>query len=140
MPKLTLIRGLPGSGKSTYAATVPGLRFEADQFFEDLHGNYKYDINLISVAHDWCFSNTVKALRCGYDCVVANTFTKMWELDRYLDIPRMLPDVIVEVIEMRTQYKNIHGVPEDKLKQMAARWEEISQDLIDGGLNFKRVG
>ena len=52
----------------------------------------------------------------------------------------MLPDVIVEVIEMRTQYKNIHGVPEDKLKQMAARWEEISQDLIDGGLNFKRVG
>lgn len=139
MPKLTLIRGLPGSGKSTYASAVQGLHFEADQFFEDLHGNYEYDINLIAVAHDWCFSNTVRALRCGYDCIVSNTFTKMWELDRYLDIPRKLPDVKLSVIEMKTQYKNIHGVPDDKLKQMAARWEEIPEELI-GGLDFKRVG
>lgn len=135
MTKLVLVRGLPGSGKSTYARSTKMLHFEADQFFEDMKGNYSYDIKLIAVAHDWCFSNAVKALRCGYDVVVSNTFTKLWELDRYLGVPLLLPNVEIEIVEMKTQYQNVHGVPEDKLKQMAARWEDFSESDI----NFKRV-
>jgi len=128
MPTLYLVRGLPGSGKSTYARTLPGLHFEADQFFENQYGDYKFDSKLIAVAHDWCYSNTVKALRYGFDVIVSNTFTKMWELNRYLEITTLLPDVFIEVIEMRTQYQNVHGVPEDKLKVMAARWEDFYRE------------
>jgi len=78
-PQLTLIRGLPGAGKSTYAQThfSKSLHFEADQFFELNNGEYKFDPALISCAHDWCYSNTVKALRWGYDVVVTNTFTQI---------------------------------------------------------------
>ena len=139
MANLTIIRGLPGSGKSTYAQSVWGMHLEADQFFEDSEGNYEYDIKLIGVAHDWCYSNTVKALRYGIDVVVSNTFTKMWELERYLAIPTLLDGVSVSIIEMRTQYENVHGVPEDKLKLMASRWEKIPQERIDGGLSVKIV-
>ena len=139
MPHLTLVRGLPGSGKSTYARGMFAIHLEADMFFEDADGNYKYDINLIGVAHDWCYSSTIHRLRAGYDCVVSNTFTKMWELEKYLAIPVLIPEVTISVIEMRTQYGTIHGVPEDKLKVMAARWQEIPQEWIDDGLIVTRI-
>lgn len=139
MAHLTIVRGLPGSGKSTYAQRVHSLHFEADQFFEDSKGNYKYDIKLIGVAHDWCYSNTVKALRYNIDCVVSNTFTKMWELERYLAIPTLLDNVSLSVVEMKTQFENVHGVPEDKLALMASRWEEIPQEWIDDGLQVTRI-
>lgn len=137
-PQLTIVRGLPGSGKSTYAKTLDCVHYEADQFF-DMNGVYVYDMKLISAAHDWCYSKTVRALRNGHDVVVSNTFTKLWELDRYLAIPGLLPNVVIEVVEMKTQYTNVHGVPEDKLKQMATRWEDISNALEEQGVSFMLV-
>jgi adenylate kinase family enzyme len=131
MAKLTLIRGLPGSGKSTYAKTLDCIHYEADQFFELDWGDYVFDPKLIKVAHEWCFAKTIRALRRGHDVAVSNTFTQLWEINRYLEIPRTLSDVEVEIVEMKTQYENIHGVPEDKLVQMAARWEDISQACVE---------
>ena len=141
MTRLVLIRGLPGSGKSTYAKKLDCIHYEADQFFETEAGEYVYDITLIAVAHDWCFSKTVRALRRGHDVVVSNTFTKLWELNRYLEIPAMLPDVEIEIVEMKTQYGTIHNVPADKLAIMAARWEEISDACIEvQGLDITVIG
>lgn len=140
MPNLTLIRGLPGSGKSTFAKTLRCLHYEADSFFLDSCGNYKYDIKLIGAAHDWCYGVTVKALRQGHSVAVSNTFTKLWELDRYMAIPSILDGVEVRIVEMRTQYENIHGVPEDKLKTMASRWQSIPQDWLDAGISFTAIG
>ncbi len=54
--ELVLIRGLPGSGKSTMAkdlATQGYLHFEADMYFE-LDGHYRYDASCIREAHSWC--------------------------------------------------------------------------------------
>lgn len=139
MSHLTLVRGLPGSGKSTYAKGMKALHLEADQFFEDGLGYYKFDPKLLSVAHDWCYSNTVKALKCGFRVVVSNTFTKMWELERYLSIPSLIDGVSVSVVEMKTQFETIHGVPEEKLKQMAERWQEIPMSWIENNLRVLRV-
>lgn len=134
MTKLILVRGLPGSGKSTYAKyyieqNEDAVHFEADQFFAKWPTDYAYDIRLIGAAHDWCYSNTVRKLWHGQDVVVSNTFTKMWEMERYLKIPAIVDNVDVEIVEMRTQYQNVHNVPSEKLKQMAARWEKLSDDM-----------
>ena len=141
MPKLILIRGLPGSGKSTYARSIDAIHYEADQFFlTGTNDEYKFDAKLIKVAHEWCFANTVRALRNGHDVVVSNTFTQLWELNRYLEIPRTLTDVKVKIVEMKTQYGNIHNVPEDKLAQMAERWEEISDACVEvSGFNITKI-
>lgn len=129
MAKLTIVRGLPGAGKSTYAKTLDCIHYEADQFFELADGTYAFDSKLLGAAHDWCYSKTVRALRRGHDVVVSNTFTQLWELDRYLSIPNIVNSVEIEIVELKTQYQNIHGVPEDKLAKMAARWEELDTDL-----------
>ena len=135
MSKLIIVRGLPGSGKSTYAKNYlaeneDAAHFEADMFFAKWPLDYNYDIRLIGAAHDWCYSNTVRKLWHGHDVIVSNTFTKMWELERYLAIPTIVDNVTVEVVEMCTRYQTIHDVPEDKLKQMAARWQKLSAEEL----------
>lgn len=125
---LKIVRGLPGSGKSTYAKKLIEYdHFEADMFFDSSLG-YRFESNFIGLAHDWCFTNVIKSLRDGKNVVVTNTFTQLWEMDRYLAIPISIPDVKIEIVELKTQYGNIHSVPEDKLKKMSSRWEDIPED------------
>ena len=130
--QLILVRGIPGSGKSTKAKSMlvsnPNLvHLEADMFFE-ASGEYKFDPTLLSTAHDWCYSNTVFNLLSGKDVVVTNTFTKTWELESYLAAGHRL-ECDITIIEMKSEYGSIHGVPESKLQQMKARWEELPEEL-----------
>jgi predicted kinase len=136
---LYILRGLPGSGKSTYASKhLPtAMHFEADRFFINEQLEYKFDAKLINVAHQWCFSNTIRALRNNRDAVVSNTFTRMWELEKYLSLKENYDiDVDIKIIEIKTQFENVHGVSADKLEKMRNRWEEIPEEL---GLDITRV-
>lgn len=77
--QLILIRGLPGSGKSTRArglAMAGFLHFEADNFFER-DGLYQYDASRIKDAHAWCQKMTREALADGKR-VVAATPSRVW--------------------------------------------------------------
>ena len=50
--ELVLIRGLPGSGKTTLAKEFTGYdHHEADHFFEDENRNYRYDRSQVQAAH-----------------------------------------------------------------------------------------
>lgn len=141
MTTLTIIRGLPGSGKSTLAERLVEENYddklgygpdwwEADLFFEQTYGGgYRFDPKRLSDAHQWCYSNTLKSLRDGVDTIVSNTFTRVWEMQRYLDLVKIVPDLKIKIIEVKTQYESIHGVPSEKTRQMALRWESIPQDV-----------
>ncbi len=51
---LYIVRGIPGSGKSTFAKTLGGQHYEADMFFIDENGVYNFDFTKIKDAHQWC--------------------------------------------------------------------------------------
>ena len=56
MKKLILLRGLPGSGKSTFAKSISNEstgHIESDMFFVK-DGEYKFDGSKIKDAHNWC--------------------------------------------------------------------------------------
>ncbi len=138
MPELVIIRGLPGSGKSTYAkAQFPHHKhFEADMFFVR-DGKYRFDFTKLNEAHDWCVGETARALYNGHDVVVTNTFIQTWEFDSYMSAVSDIEfdtgaEISIRVVEMKTQYQNIHGVPEDKLQKMRNRWhswDTVKEDL-----------
>ncbi len=130
MGKLILLRGLPGSGKSTKAkAEFPGyFHLEADMFFlRNVEGQgwiYVFDPTCLRAAHEWCQKQVRQQLVNGYDVVVSNTFTQRWEAQPYLDMAAEL-GVEVQVITCTGNYQNIHGVPEAALTRMRERWEEF---------------
>jgi predicted kinase len=128
MKELFLLRGLPGSGKSTLAKTLVKKDYchkEADMFFIDREGNYKFVPSKIKDAHAWCQSEVEFFMNLEHSpIVVSNTFTQEWEMDNYYKLAERFGYRVYSVIvENRHGGVNEHGVPEEKLEQMKNRFE-----------------
>jgi tRNA uridine 5-carbamoylmethylation protein Kti12 len=118
--EIVLIRGLPGSGKSTAAKQMKNFRhLEADMYFET-DSAYVYDASKVKTAHDWCVAQAKQSLGQGLNVVVSNTFVKIWEMQRYIELGYPF-----RIIEMNGKYPNIHGVTEQVINQMASGWQKI---------------
>jgi predicted kinase len=127
---LVLLRGLPGSGKSTVSRLFPTIFcYEADMFFEDEDGNYNFEPSLLKHAHEWCRKRVELAMNAPNDfpanlIVVSNTFTQAWEMKPYFELAEKYGYRVHSIIvENRHGGKNIHGVPDDKLEQMKNRFQ-----------------
>ena len=124
---LTLVRGLPGSGKSTLARKIcsetGASHYEADMYFVK-NGVYSFNPKLIGNAHSYCQNKTRDDLKKGLSVVVSNTFVKLWEMTKYVDMAHEFGAELV-IIEAKGNYQNIHGVPDSKIEDMRNRWEEI---------------
>lgn len=121
---LYIVRGIPGSGKSTFAKTLGGIHFETDEFFM-VDGKYEFDGSKIKLAHNWCMIETQKAMVDNKPkIVVSNTFTQEWEMDTYFKLAKENGyKVFSLIVENRHGGKNQHMVPEDKIEQMINRFE-----------------
>ena len=125
MSKLILIRGLPGSGKSTMAVSQypDAMHLEADMYMCDANGVYTFDPSKLTAAHEWCNSMTRNYLVRGMDVVVTNTFVKHWEMQGYVDLAAEL-NVELETVVATGKFQNIHGVPAAVIERMTANWED----------------
>ena len=130
---LILLRGLPGSGKTTLGEIImqtPSSKntnavLSADDFFIDENGNYNFDPTKLKEAHNDCLLRCVERMKNEFSkIVVANTFTQEWEMERYFEIAeRYRYRIHTVIVENRHENKNIHEVPEDKLQIMKDRFD-----------------
>jgi predicted kinase len=123
MKELILLRGLPGSGKSTFAEVIGGFRCEADMFFME-DGEYKFDINRIKEAHRWCKEQCQSFMvKEKPKVIVSNTFTQEWEMEDYYDLAKRYGYKVTSVIvENRHGGESIHSVPDATLGNMRNRF------------------
>jgi len=130
---LTLLRGVPGSGKSSFAKMITNNYSicEADQFFYDKEGNYNFDPTRLKAAHEWCKFHVETRMKDNQNnpqyypnIVVSNTFTQEWEMGDYFDLAKKYGyKVFTLIVENRHGGVNQHGVPEEKIQQMKDRFE-----------------
>lgn len=129
---LYLIRGLPGSGKTTLARlllrSLPPLseHFEADHYFTRDGLGYQFDVSKLGAAHAWCQSETENALAYKQDVIVSNTFTLLSEMRPYVEMAKK-HNTPYTVILCQGNFKNVHNVPEETLRKMKNRFQ---YDLI----------
>jgi len=121
--KLYLVRGLPGSGKTTHAhnriAAFNGsaVLVEADQFFMK-GGLYVFDPKRLKEAHAWCLSEAHRHLLLGSDVYVANTFIQTWEMAPYVKL-----GFPTTVLSCKGEFTSVHDVPQHAIDRMKERWD-----------------
>ena len=141
-----MIRGLPGSGKSTFAKKLAGdqygkvTHYETDQYFVDpVTNEYKFEANRIRAAHEWCFGKFSDHIRGQMgNVVVSNTFTEFWEMESYF-AEAMFHEWTVIVITMLDDFGNVHNVPQATLDKMRNRFLDSKRIrvLADAAFNYE---
>ena len=123
-PKLIILRGLPGSGKSTVSQMFSGTfyRYEADDWMYE-YGEYRFHPSKLAECHRLCQEHTRQALLEGESVIVSNTSTTEKEVATYAAIAEECGAQFISlIVETRHDGKNIHNVPEEKLQQMKQRF------------------
>jgi len=130
MATLVLLRGLPGSGKSTKAKTLykNHVHLETDMYFME-YGEYLFDAAKLSDAHKWCQEAANVIMEKGQNLVVSNTFSKLWEMDAFFNLAYK-HDYELLVHKCVGKYNSIHNVPSDVIARMAARWEDYPGEIV----------
>ena len=136
---LVIVRGIPGSGKSTFAKKlVTNLQsqghnvkhFEADDYWINEQGEYKFNPELLGVAHARCYNNVFTALSEDNSFViVANTFVRQKELNPYLN-EAALHGYKVTVYRMVNDFGSIHNVPELTITAMKHNFIDYQGETI----------
>lgn len=129
--KLIIVRGLPGSGKTTYAKSLGIAHVETDMFFMK-DGFYQFDPALLPENHRKCYEQVRAHLLAECDCVVSNTFTELWEMQEYLDLGEEL-GAEVEVVRMTGAFGSVHSIPEHAIELMRQRFEVYPGETLMAG-------
>lgn len=123
---LVIVRGLPGSGKSTFAKLIsahPDFICTADDFLM-VNGKYTWSPETAGGAHLKCQNKCKTLMKSKIPLIiVANTSTTERELRPYYDLAKEFGYTVFSVIvENRHEGENSHDVPEETLKKMFDRF------------------
>lgn len=137
---LIIMRGLPGSGKSTRARELQGegVIHATDSYLTDPNtGEYKFDPEKIKDYHQQNLEDAIKSMEAGISPVIIdNTNVQKWEFEKYLDAAEVNGyDVKFETLdptnysedfirELAERQKKTHNVPEQVIIDMLKRWED----------------
>lgn len=130
MAILRLMRGAPGSSKSTSAKRMfPGTLLLENDMFLISDDQYKWSKERVRAGIDLCMKMTKMALENGSDVVVANTFTKR----RFVESYRQLAEKYganFEVYRCRGNYKNVHGLDDNMVESFKKSMEDYPGEFL----------
>lgn len=124
MKTCILVRGVSGSGKSTFVKNIVHHQYfvETDMYFIDDNGNYNFDASKLKQAHDWCRFQVEETMKDADDIIVSNTFTTEWEMKPYFDLAKKYGyTVFTVIVENRHGNKDVRNVPIETRQKQAER-------------------
>jgi len=131
---LVILRGLPGSGKSTFAKMLDPTGYsicEADQFMVNKNtGKYEFNPIVLGGCHELCRRKVETFMKDNLlneqyypTIIVSNTGTTVKEIQPYFDLANKYDYKVTSiVVENRHGNKSVHGVPELTMEKMKQRF------------------
>lgn len=143
--KVYILRGLPGSGKSTFVKTIGEMHpffqiCSADKYFLSVEGEYQFDPGKLADAHAYCqrdFHQVVTDRRQhhGSAVVVDNTNLSAVDYSYYATLAEAFNhevEFITFLVDPSIAFqRNVHGVPESAYPRLQERLERGTHDLPD---------
>lgn len=143
-----VMRGVSGSGKSTYAKTAwpRAMVVSADMFFYDKHGVYAFDPAKLGEARGQCLREFTRAvaewldddprLSGANDLVVDNTNCAVWEVAPYYSLAlafgHNVEVVRIDVPSLRVAaVRNVHGVSYDIVRRQYENMERLPAHWVE---------
>jgi predicted kinase len=127
---LILLRGLPGSGKTTLAKVLSENNtypvFSVDDYFTDeVTSEYIFNFKNNHLAYKQCEDLSRDAMQQKISKIfVHNTFTMDWELEPYFKLAAEFKYVLfVVTVENYHHNKNTHEVSDEQLQKMAEKYK-----------------
>ncbi|XP_068561552.1 NEDD4-binding protein 2 [Cebidichthys violaceus] len=135
---LVLLRGAPGSGKSTMARALlehnpGGVRLSTDDYFIR-HGVYQYDPAALGQAHEWNHKQAKEAFaRAANPIIIDNTNMQGWEMKPYVaqalkhgyKVLFREPDTWWKNKPRELERRTTHSVPVEKIRRMLDNYERF---------------
>lgn len=132
--KVYIIRGIPGSGKTTHAKKIlnADIVIEAADFFMK-NGKYKFNAAYLPEAHAHALKRFSLAIADSKNkdksIAACNTFSRRWEIAPYIEACKKA-GVDFSIVRMDGAFNNVHGVPEYVIDNMRKRFENVDGEII----------
>ena len=117
--EMIILRGLPSSGKTTFAKKLTDyVVCESDDYFYK-DGNYEFDMKKLKFAHMFCYNKARKAIQDKKNVCISNTNIQESDFKKYIDLAERNNYTVTSIIvENRHGNKNDHNVPKDTIENM----------------------
>jgi predicted kinase len=129
---LIIMRGPSGGGKSTKSAEL-AIQYNAVIYSTDeyhyIDGKYEFQPTKLGLFHNLNQKRTIKALQEGKSVIVDNTNLTMRDVKPYVKAAHDLGIEIMFVV-CNGEYKNLHGVPEEKVLEMRKRMQDFTVEDV----------
>ncbi|XP_029291759.1 NEDD4-binding protein 2 [Cottoperca gobio] len=133
---LVMLRGAPGSGKSTMARALlehnrGGVILSTDDYFT-LQGHYQFDPYALGEAHEWNHKQAKEAFERGANpIIIDNTNMQGWEMKPYVaqalkhdyKVLFRVPDTWWKNKPRELERRTKHNVPAEKIRRMLNGYE-----------------
>lgn len=109
MKRLTIIRGVPGSGKSSlgkFLLSIPGhVHFENDMYLYNTEDTYVWTKERAHIAYNKCLTNVREQMSLGaFSISVGNMFTRERDIKVYSDLAKEYGYIFTSIV-----VENRHG-------------------------------
>lgn len=125
MTNFVIIRGLPGSGKTTFAKTnfQNYLHYDLDYLFCDINANYRYEEQIRPIAEQLLYQLVSTALCKKESVVLTEVFPTKDSLHLYMELAayhNLQPTIITLT---NSSYDSIHNVPKHVFDRLAETFD-----------------
>lgn len=126
---LTVIRGLPGSGKSTFARNRYKCLYVEDDMYYYKEGVYNYTHDLYQEAFVWLIEMVKDALDFKLDVTVGSVFPEFRDVATFHKIADQY-GAQFHVLKCVGDFENIHSVNEKDIQDMKDRWDDYPGEIV----------